>query len=104
MKASLYLVVPAVVTILNICFALYIVHVHNNNNNNFGKQLDVVELSCPTTTQQQKQQYQYNNDQVPSQIMYTDAPAPSIGTSSQKQQHHISPTKWTLMRSTLAHK
>jgi hypothetical protein len=94
MKSNLYLVVPAVVTVLNLCFALYIVHVHHHDG--VGK-LDAVELSCPT------QHQQYHQYQAPSQIMYTDAPAPSIATTSQKQQH-ISPTKWTLMRSSLAHK
>jgi hypothetical protein len=122
MKSSLFLVVPAIVTALNLCFALYIIHRHNilgTNHDNNTPLDDLLNENDYANRWHQPHEQEYH---APSSIMTTmmklknsesakNVYADDISRRQQRQQqqprqqHPTSPpTKWTLMRSSLAHK
>jgi hypothetical protein len=123
MKSSVFLGMPAVVTVLNLLLAMFIIHRHN------GVVVLLEDESSKVTLLNREDDKSYHRSPAPIVNTYTnhyypqptrniiDMPqehsstteSPSVTTRSMSSsytptipKHHVSPTKWSLSRSSLA--
>mmetsp|Transcript_9074 Transcript_9074/g.16467 ORF Transcript_9074/g.16467 Transcript_9074/m.16467 type:complete len:115 (-) Transcript_9074:316-660(-) len=103
MKSSLYLVVPALVTVLNLCVALFIIHRHHE-----GVVVSPRDVKTTHDTKWEHQQTYYDDlyqapvGADPMQIFHAapvSAPLSSSSSSAFSSSRRTSPKKWSLMRS-----
>jgi hypothetical protein len=94
MKSSLFLGVPAVVTVLNLLFAMFLIRHHQP-----PPKLEAME-AAPAPLDEGLHPTRHPS--------WTESPAmawsQNVPTAAAEPHHrHVSPTKWSLSRSSLAH-
>ncbi|KAG7366655.1 hypothetical protein IV203_029325 [Nitzschia inconspicua] len=116
MKSSVFLGMPAVVTVLNLLLAIFIVHRHHGatttsllNAEDWRKEHEKPLYRSPAAPRVNTYTNQYYYPQ-PTRNVLDDAmtDSPSTATSSQHipttalPKQHVSPTKWSLARYSLS--
>jgi hypothetical protein len=114
MKSSVFLGMPAVVTILNVLLAMFIIHRHHGSSTfpdeqswkTMKTEKNVHRSPTPLVNTYTNQYYAQPTWNMVEDLHHTESPSVTTSWNTPSAipttKHHVSPTKWGLSRSSLA--